>query len=140
LAQPRSYQSGRKLQSGKEITLDQVDLALFSTVIIKKSTTYEEAINCEQKEDQIKWKNAINKELNKMEKKGVWEIIDEKDIPIIRRCIENIWIPKVKTNGISQARLVACGYSQVPGIDFSESFAPVLNDLSFRIMLIAKLV
>jgi hypothetical protein len=38
------------------------------------------------------------------------------------------------------ARLVACGYSQVPGIDFSESFAPVLNDVSFRIMLIAKLV
>jgi hypothetical protein len=35
---------------------------------------------------------------------------------------------------------VACGYSQVPGIDFSESFAPVLNDVSFRIMLIAKLV
>jgi hypothetical protein len=35
---------------------------------------------------------------------------------------------------------VACGYSQVPGIDFCESFAPVLNDVSFRIMLIAKLV
>jgi hypothetical protein len=35
---------------------------------------------------------------------------------------------------------VACGYSQVPGINFSESFAPVLNDVSFRIMLIAKLV
>jgi hypothetical protein len=34
---------------------------------------------------------------------------------------------------------VTCGYSQVPGIDFSESFAPVLNDISFRIMLIAKL-
>jgi hypothetical protein len=35
---------------------------------------------------------------------------------------------------------VACGYSQVPGIDFSESFTPVLNDVSFIIMLIAKLV
>jgi hypothetical protein len=35
---------------------------------------------------------------------------------------------------------VACGYSQIPGIDFSESFALVLNDVSFRIMLIAKLV
>jgi hypothetical protein len=35
---------------------------------------------------------------------------------------------------------VACGYSQVPGIDFSESFPPVLDDVSFRIMLIAKLV
>jgi hypothetical protein len=35
---------------------------------------------------------------------------------------------------------VTCGYSQVPGIDFSESLAPVLSDVSFRIMLIAKLV
>jgi hypothetical protein len=46
----------------------------------------------------------------------------------------------VKSNGFFRARLVACGYSQVPEIDFSESFAPVLNDVSFRIMLIAKLV
>jgi hypothetical protein len=29
---------------------------------------------------------------------------------------------------------------QVPGIDFSERFAPVLNDVSFRIMLIVKLI
>jgi hypothetical protein len=33
-----------------------------------------------------------------------------------------------------------CGYNQVPGIDFNESFEPVLNDVSFRIMLIVKLV
>jgi hypothetical protein len=46
----------------------------------------------------------------------------------------------VKRNGIFQARLVACGYSQVPEIHFIESFAPVLNDVSFRIMLIVKLV
>jgi hypothetical protein len=37
-------------------------------------------------------------------------------------------------------RLVACGYSQVPGVDFTERFAPVLIDMSFRSMLISKLV
>jgi hypothetical protein len=36
--------------------------------------------------------------------------------------------------------LVACGYSQITGIDFNESFALVNNDISFRIMLIAKLI
>jgi Reverse transcriptase (RNA-dependent DNA polymerase) len=41
---------------------------------------------------------------------------------------------------VFRARLVACGYIQVPGIDFNESFAPVINDVSFRIMLIVKLV
>jgi hypothetical protein len=74
------------------------------------------------------------------EERGIWEIIDEKDIPVDCHCIKNKWIFKVKRNGVFRSRLVACGYSQVPGIDFSESFAPVLNDVSFRIMHIAKLV
>jgi hypothetical protein len=46
----------------------------------------------------------------------------------------------IKQNRTFTARLVACGYSQIPGIDFNESFAPVINDVSFRIMLIAKFI
>jgi hypothetical protein len=42
--------------------LDQFDLALFFADFVKESATYEEVINCERKEDQIKWKDAINKE------------------------------------------------------------------------------
>jgi Reverse transcriptase (RNA-dependent DNA polymerase) len=34
---------------------------------------------------------------------------------------------------------VACGYSQVPGVDFQESFAPVINDVTFRILLVMML-
>jgi Reverse transcriptase (RNA-dependent DNA polymerase) len=41
---------------------------------------------------------------------------------------------------VFRARLVACGYRQIPGIDFNESFAPVVNNVSFQIMLIAKLI
>jgi hypothetical protein len=110
------------------------------TEIIKEPTTYEESINCDQKEDQIKWKSEINKELKEMEKRGVWEIIDEKDIPINRWYIKNKWIFKVNRISIFRARLVACGYSQGSGIDFSESFAPVLNDVNLRIMHTVKLV
>jgi hypothetical protein len=43
-------------------------------------------------------------------------------------------------NGIFRARLVAYGYSQIPGIDFNESFALVINNVSFQIKLIAKLI
>jgi hypothetical protein len=74
-----------------------------------------------------------------MEKRGFWEIIDEKDISINCRCIKSKWIFKAKRNGIFREWLVVCGYSQVPEIDFSESFTPVLNDVSFRIILIANL-
>jgi hypothetical protein len=81
------------------VALDQVNLALFSTVTVKEPTTYEEAINREKKEDQIKWKSSIDKELKEMEKRGVWEIIDERNIPINYQCIKNEWIFKVKRNG-----------------------------------------
>ncbi len=75
-----------------------------------------------------------------MEKKEVWEVMKKKDIPQDRRTIKCKWIFKIKRNGVFRARLVACGYSQIPGVDFNESFAPVVNDVSFRIMLIAKLI
>jgi hypothetical protein len=47
---------------------------------------------------------------------------------------------QIERNGIFSARFLACGYSQVPGIDFNEIFAPFLNDVSFRVILTAKLV
>jgi hypothetical protein len=35
---------------------------------------------------------------------------------------------------------VACGYSQVPDLDFNDGFAPVLNDVTFQTFLAAMLV
>ena len=35
-----------------------------------------------------------------------------------------------------RARLVACGYSQQPGIDFTKSYSPVINDSVFRCIII----
>jgi hypothetical protein len=46
----------------------------------------------------------------------------------------------VKRNGVFRARLVACRHNEVPGVDFTKSFAPVLNDVSFSLMLITNLV
>ena len=48
---------------------------------------------------------------------------------------KNKWVFKIKRNGVFQAQLVACGYSQIPGIDFQEHFTPVVNDVSYRIMI-----
>jgi hypothetical protein len=78
---PEATKAVENYNHGREMTLDQVNLALFSTVTVKEPTTYEEAINSEKKENQIKWKSAIDKELKEMEKRGVWEVIDEKKYP-----------------------------------------------------------
>jgi hypothetical protein len=66
---------------GREIVLEQVNLALLTTSLTKEPCSFEEAINCENKDDQKAWKGAIEKKLNEMTKRGVWEVIDEKDVP-----------------------------------------------------------
>jgi hypothetical protein len=53
--------------------------------------------------------------------------------------IGNKWVFKQKKNGIYRARLVALGYSQIPGVDFSENYAPVVNDITMRVMLVLKM-
>ena len=35
---------------------------------------------------------------------------------------------------------MACGYSQVAGVDFEEIFSPVANDITFRLLLILMMV
>jgi hypothetical protein len=38
-------------------------------------------LNREQKENDVRWKDAIDEESKEMTKRGVWKIIYEKDIP-----------------------------------------------------------
>jgi hypothetical protein len=73
-------------------------MALFTTPLMKEPTNYEEALNCKEKEDQIAWKEGIDKEINEMTKRGVWEVIDEKEIPSDKQCIKNKWIFMMKQN------------------------------------------
>jgi Reverse transcriptase (RNA-dependent DNA polymerase) len=74
-----------------------------------------------------------------MKKQRVWEIIDKKSIPKERSLIENKWVFKQKKNGIYRARLVALGYSQILGVDFSKNYTPVINDITMRTMLVLKM-
>jgi hypothetical protein len=75
-----------------------------------------------------------------MEKNQVWEVMKKEEIPQDRRTIKYKWIFKIKRNWVFRARLLACCNSQIPGVNFNESFDPVVNDVSFGIILSAKLL
>ena len=47
---------------------------------------------------------------------------------------------KVKQHGAFRDQLVACEYSQLLGVNFIDTFAPVVSDASFRILLIGMIV
>ena len=61
-------------------------------------------------------------------------------IPENRRLIGNNWVLKIKRDGAYRARLVALGYSQIPGVDYKDKHAPVAHDVSFRIALARMMV
>ena len=65
----------------------------------------------------------------------VWNNICKLDVPNDRRLIGCKWVFKIKRDGTYRARLLTLGYSQVPGVDFTDNFAPVVNDVTFRIAL-----
>ena len=119
------------VDSGREFIVDRADVALNLMEKPKDPETFEEAYFHPNLEERSKWRDAILKELQEMKDKGVYEKIHTSELPNGRTCIKNKWVFKIKRNGIFRARLVACGYSQIPGVDFQESFAPVINDVTF---------
>ena len=61
-------------------------------------------------------------------------------MPNNKRCVKCKWVFKVKRNGIFRARLVVCGYSQIPGVDFTENYSPVVHDITYRVLLLAMII
>ena len=90
--------------------------------------------------DKEKWRAAIRKEFQDMIKNKVWKKYRKENVPSNRRIIGHKWVFKVKGNGVFRARLCAIGYSQVAGVDFTDNFAPVINDVTFRILMVLKLI
>ena len=128
----------------KELTMEHWihETCLISAVTSgpTESKTFHEAWHSPVKEERNNWQIAIRKEIKSMINRGVWRKIDKVKIPENRRVIGNKWVFKIKRDGTYRARLVALGYSQTPGVDYTNNFAPVAHDVSFRIALARMMV
>ncbi|GFW18706.1 retrovirus-related Pol polyprotein from transposon RE1 [Trichonephila clavipes] len=87
---------------------------------------YKQAI---RSRDASKWHDAMDKEINVMMERKVWDLFDHPDNIKI---LENRWVYTIKydeNNKIVRykARLVAQGNTQLRGESFDEVFSPVIN-------------
>ncbi len=83
------------------------------------------------------WREAMNNEMNSLLKNKTWNLVDK---PNATNIVKSKWIFKIKRNERGditryKARLVACGYSQQEMIDYYQTFAPVGDKRSLRLLI-----
>ena len=94
-------------------------------------SSYASAISCPDRDN---WKIAMNKEYSAIMSNNTWELC--KLLPD-RTKTGCRWVYEIKLQGsdvIYKARLAAKGYSQIKGVDYDETFAPVVRLASVRLL------
>jgi transposase InsO family protein len=132
----------RGMQQGSRVPVEDVDDGVveehaMATVIESVeglTPTYEEA---RKRSDWPKWDEAIQKELASLKKSGTWELVKR---PPGANIVDSKWVLRIKKNAAGEiekykARLVARGFTQIYGIDYYETYAPVARLSSFRLLL-----
>ena len=76
----------------------------------------------------------MQNEIDSLHDNNVWELVE---LPLDRQPMGTKWVFKVKKNANGsiercKARLVAQGYSQKEGLDYDETFSPVVRSESVR--------
>ena len=93
---------------------------------------------CRQRNDWPKWREAMQEELHSLIKRDVFGPVVQ--TPASIKPVGNKWVSVRKRNENNdiiryKARLVAQGFSQRPGIDYEETYSPVMDTITFRFLI-----
>lgn len=95
---------------------------------------FDDAVRSEQANH---WRKAMDCEMNSLQNNKTWKLVE---LPRGAQVLKNRWVFKIKqkadgTTDKYKARLVVKGFTQKPGIDYFETFSPVVKFTSIRTVL-----
>ena len=82
--------------------------------------------------DSEKWLQAMKSKMQSMYDNRIWNLVDPPKGVNVNGCK---WVHKIKHDMAFKSRLVAKGFKQTHGIDYDETFSPVVMLKSIRILL-----
>jgi hypothetical protein len=97
-------------------------------------TSYVEAM---EREEALEWTAAMDEEMKSLIQHETWTLVN---LPKNKQAITGKWVLKTKLHEDGtikkyKARFVARGYAQVEGVDFFETYAPVVRADTIRTLL-----
>lgn len=104
------------------------------STFLSESCDINEPLNYKEASQQFEWIEAMQKEIKALEDNNTWELVD---LPKGKKPIGCKWVFKVKLKANRElerykARLVAKGFNQKYGIDYEETFSPVVKMSTVR--------
>lgn len=89
-----------------------------------------------KRDDKDEWRKAMLDEIDALKRNQVWTLVDR---PKDTNIVTNRWVLRIKRKPNGEidryrARLVARGFSQIEGIDYHETYAPVVNTTVVRLL------
>lgn len=108
--------------------------AFYTNTTSETPSTFQDIVNFPDKQE---WYKAADAEMNQIMKQHTWSLVPP---PSNRQPIKCKWVFTIKKDIDGKlikykARLCACGYSQMEGIDYKEIYSPVARIESLRFFL-----
>ena len=120
------------------MAIDLVEYALVAEMSEVEGLEPQSLAEAKRGRDWPFWEKAIFKELKTLGEAGTLELVD---LPAGANLVGSKWVFRVKKDASRhvihfKVCLVAQGFSQVPGVDYFDTFAPVAKLASIRTVLV----